>query len=68
MDSVYFVFLGANADMKAFRQTPLEVAKERLGERSDPGGKQRYEEVHEDTHTIKHFDIAMVAERKFVPF
>ena len=49
MDSVYFVCLGARA----------EVAEKRLAEESDPKEKQRFEKVHEDTHTVTHLDNAI---------
>ena len=62
MDSVYFVCIGANVDIKdEDGQTPLQVAEEELAKESDPEAKQPYEKVHEDTHihcTITHFDIA----------
>ena len=57
MDSVYFVCLGARADLKdKDGKTPLQVAEEWLAERSDPEEKQHSEKVHEDTHTIIHLD------------
>ena len=60
MDSVYFVRLGANADIRAYftGETLLHAAEQKLAEQSDPEEKQRYEKVHEDTHTITHFYIA----------
>ena len=59
MDIVYFVCLGANADIKANgKKTPLQVAEEELAKKSDSGEKQCFEKVHENVHTITHFDIA----------
>ena len=59
MDSVYFVCLGARADIKdEDGKTPLEEAEQELAKTSNPEEKQRYEKVHEDTHTITHFDTA----------
>ena len=60
MDSVYFVCLGASADIKDRyrKKTPLQVAEEELAKEPDPEKKQRYEKVHQDAHTITHFDIA----------
>ena len=59
MDSVYFVCLGARADIKDdfWGQTPLQVAQEELGGKSDPAEKQRYEKVlymkaHIPSHTL----------------
>ena len=60
MDSVYFVCLGARADIKdEDGKTPLEEAKASLAKTSDPEEKQRYEKVHEDTHTTTHLDNAI---------
>ena len=57
MDSVYFVCLGSSADIMTFGKTPLQAAEQELAKESDPEEKQHYEKVHEDTHTITHFDI-----------
>ena len=47
MDSVYFVCLGARADIKdEDGKTPLQVAEEMLAKESDQEEKQRYEKVH----------------------
>ena len=60
MDIVYFVCLGASADIKdEDGKTPLQVAEEQLTYQSNAEAKQHYEKVHEDTHTITHFDIAI---------
>ena len=51
MDIVYFVCLGANADIKDDdNKTPLQVAEEELAQKSDPEERQRFEKVLEDTH------------------
>ena len=57
MDTVYFVCLGANADIKdKWGGTPLQMAEEKLAEKSDPEEKQRFEKVHKDSRTITHFE------------
>ena len=59
MDSLCFVCLGASADIKDnWGRMPLQVAENELARESDPEKKQRFEKVHEDTHTITNLDIA----------
>ena len=49
--------VGASTDIgNKYGETQLHVAQ--LADESDPETKQRYEKVHEDTHTITHFDTA----------
>ena len=48
--------------------TPLQRAQEIFSLDSDPEKKQRYEEVHEHTYTITHFDVANGCWQKIVHF
>ena len=60
MNSVYFVCIGARADIKNKEgKTPLQGAEEWLAEESAPVEKHYYEKVHEDTHTITYLDNAI---------
>ena len=53
--------LGARTSIKdKDGQTPLQAAKEKLSDESDPEARQRYQKVHEDTHTITQFAILRV--------
>ena len=50
--------VGADAGKKDNEgKIPLQWAKEQLSSESTPEAKLHYEKVHEDTHTITHFDI-----------
>ena len=61
MDSVYFVCLGASADVKDDDgKTPLQWAEKQLARKSDPKEKQHFEKVHQNAHTFTHFDVANV--------
>ena len=55
---MYTVFcVGANADTKNnIGKTPMQWAQRNLDDASNPGEKQCYEKVYEDTHFITHFD------------
>ena len=48
---------GARTDITVFGETALQAAEDKLVYKQDPEEKQRYEKVHEDTHTITHLDI-----------
>ena len=51
---------GARTDIEnEFGETALQTAEESLAYKEDSEEKQRYEKVHEDTHTLTHFDITM---------
>ena len=46
---------GARVDIQnGDGNTPIQLAEEALGEKSDPKEKQQYEKVHEDGHTNTH--------------
>ena len=52
------IYAGARTDIESIKGvTALQKAGEKLSEESDPEKKQRYEKVHEDTHTITNFGM-----------
>ena len=60
--------VGASADIAdKDGETPLQAAQRSWIQSSDPEKKQRYEKVHEDTHTITHtLILPMVADRNIL--
>ena len=50
---MYVLCLGADSTLA----DPLAEAQRQLATQFKPEGKQRYEKVHKDTHTIAHFGI-----------
>ena len=57
--------VGASADIADnYGRTPLKQAQFQFSTEANPEKKQRYEKVHEYTHTITHFDISNVSWKK----